>query len=407
MVAVKPSVVALHLHVVIGPDAGRTFRFLRATSFEVRARSDADDDGLALRTDAADGTAIRFSRVGRRWNVERLAGPELFVNDVATRATALDGGMVLRVGGTTLDVALTRETAPAPVEPDREAMPAVTGFELLAPVAFGAAAQTWLARRLLDGVLVALKVARPGATDAIRRDFRREAEIAEALAGVPHTAELVGSGSQGAQPWLAFRWIDGETLEERVARDGVLELSTACLVAGQVLDVLRAAHARQFVHRDVNPANVMLGRVADRAPLSAYLIDFGLGKAVRVASDPADATVNPTRTGESMGRPRFLAPEQAADGKRAGPASDLYGLAATLYWALTRASHIREDPSESPLASLAKGHLIPIRRRRRDVPEALAIALDQALSRDLERRWEAFDPLRRELELVSAPRTGI
>lgn len=395
MSIVHPTVVALQLTVIAGPDAGRSFRFAGVDRFEVRARSDPDDDGLALRTDPADGVRLRFARSGRRWTVVRVEGAELSVDGISCAARVLDGGASIEVGGTTMTATLSRAAIPSVAQAPSEARPEVEGFEATAAVSFGAAAQTWSARRVVDGLPVALKVARSGASAAIRRDFRREAEIASALAGVPHAAELVDARPDAASPWIAFRWIEGETLEERVSRDGPLALGSACAIARQLLDVLAAVHERGFVHRDVNPSNVMIEADATDAVPRATLIDFGLGKALDVPS--LESTTNPTQTGEFLGRPRFLAPEQATDGKRAGPAADLYGAAATLYWALTRASHVRDEPSESTAAAWARGLLIPIRRRRRDVPEALAIALDQALARDPERRLRALLPLRTAL----------
>ena len=380
-----------------GVDAGRSFRYSASGPFALRARSDPDDDGLALRTDPSDALHAVLARIEGVWTIEHRRGAALVVDGAERPSARIGRGTRIRLGSTALEAMLVApRTAPASFGADQpEGAPNGAGFEVLEPVAWGGQARTYLARRLSDGALVAWKVGHARAGEAMKRDFRREAEIAGRLANHPHVAELLGSDLAAKEPWLAFRWVVGESLEARVRRDGPLSVADACLVATQVLGVLDVIHAAGFVHRDIHPGNLLLADRPESVRLHAVLIDFGLGKALR--SEDVAETRNPTRTGEWMGRPRFLAPEQADDGKRVGPPADLYGVAASLYWALCRQPVLREDSGDSPLAAWARGHRVPIRRRTRDVPESLAIALDAVLDRDPDVRWAGGEAFRAEI----------
>lgn len=395
---------ALVLDVVEGPDVGRSFRFSREATVILRRRSDPDDDGLSLRTDETDAVHVVLVRTAEGWTFERRAGPLVEVDGVSTDRGLLRHGATLRIGGTRLEVACVAGRAaaatvaePAASRPD----PRVGGFECIELVAGDEGTCTWLARRTADGVPVALKVVRDDAGEAARRDLRRAAEIAGLLVGRAHAAQLVGADPSGAPAWLALRWVDGESVEDLVDRAGPLGIADACAVGAQILGVLDGIHAGGFVHRDVHPGNVIWSDRSAPGAVDAVLIDFGLGKAVR--SEGAERTLNPTRTGEWMGRPRFLAPEQALDGKHVGPAADLYGLAATIYWLLCRAPVHREQPGESALSAWTRGHRVPIRRRRADLPESLAVALDGALTRDPGLRGEALPALRAEFDRHASP----
>ncbi len=400
-----PPRTRLELSVVSGPDAGRSFRYSGEAPVSLRRWSDPDDDGLALRTDEADGVHLVLTRTPDGWTVERREGPALKIDGVSRERARLDAESTICVGGTVLEVAFVAARPPgARVASPGSTAERVEGYEWMELVSEGAQARTWHARRIADGVEVALKVVRPEAGEAARRDLRRAADIAKLLVGQPHAAQFVDADLGARTPWLALAWVEGEPVEDLVAREGPMAIPDACAVAAQILRVLDAIHAKEHVHRDIHPGNILRSDRSVAGAPDAVLIDFGLGKAIH--AEAGEGTLNPTQTGEWMGRPRFLAPEQAADGKHVKPAADLFGLAATLYWLLCSAPVVRELPGESILSAWARGHRIPIRRRRADIPESLAIAIDEALSRDPEVRWAARDRFRAEIERVAAGGDG-
>ena len=172
------------------------------------------------------------------------------------------------------------------------------------------------------GVPVARKVLHAGTEDdeTLER-FRREATLQRGLEH-PNLVRVLDAGLSNSHPWIAFELVEGGTLEQRVRRQGPLPWREAVRALAEVAAGVSAAHERGLLHRDIKPANVLF------APRGAKLADFGLVK------DLDQETL--TQTGLTLGTPAYLAPEQIGSEKeRWCPATDVYGLAATLYFALT------------------------------------------------------------------------
>ncbi|UCC84289.1 MAG: serine/threonine protein kinase [Gemmatimonadota bacterium] len=152
--------------------------------------------------------------------------------------------------------------------------------------------------------------------------FGREAR---AMAGCTHPGVVsvfsVGETPRGL-PFFVMEYVEGETLEERLRRKGKLPLREVTRVVTAVADALTYAHGRGLVHRDVKPANVLLERGTGRV----LLTDFGLAKAVRGVT----RITTLTGTGEIMGTPEYLSPEQAERGE-VDARSDQYSLAVMAY----------------------------------------------------------------------------
>ena len=155
--------------------------------------------------------------------------------------------------------------------------------------------------------------------EAVRSRVMREARAAARL-NHPRSVTVFDVVEEDGRLWLVMELVDGETLAERVRRAGPMSPSEAAAIGLQVLGALRHAHAEGVVHRDVKPSNVLV--LPDG---SVKLTDFG------IASLTDDARI--TSTGMVLGSPSYMAPEQATDAG-AGPATDLWGLGATLYYAV-------------------------------------------------------------------------
>jgi tetratricopeptide (TPR) repeat protein/predicted Ser/Thr protein kinase len=215
----------------------------------------------------------------------------------------------------------------APALPDR-----IGGYRVLRELGRGGMGVVYLAENLGLRRQVALKVL-PGGADleAVER-FQLEARAA-ARVKHPNVVGVHEVGRDGERWFLAMDLVDGESLRARVQRDGPLEPREAARVVEAIARALHEAHTLGVLHRDVKPHNILLER--DGTPL---LADFGL------ARDTGQAGI--TVTGEVMGTPAYMAPEQAAgDRARVDRRADVYAAGATLYEALTG-----QPPFQGPTA---------------------------------------------------------
>jgi serine/threonine protein kinase len=195
-------------------------------------------------------------------------------------------------------------------------------YTLLRELGRGATGVVYEARR--GGRTVALKVLRPGfdtSPDAIAR-FRREAEACTRVRH-DHVVEVYEAGEAEGRPFYAMTFLDGRSLSAVSRAGGLPEPRELARRIARVADALHAIHGAGVVHRDVKPGNIMAdskGRMV--------LADFGLARSA--------GTATLTKTGEALGTPLFMAPEQLlGDRARIDGRSDVYGLGATLYDLLT------------------------------------------------------------------------
>jgi serine/threonine protein kinase len=173
------------------------------------------------------------------------------------------------------------------------------------------------------GRAVAIKVVNPGLADDAEflHRFTQEVAAARAVSGI-YTAPVVASGLDERPPWLATAFVPGPSLEQVVSENGPLpEPALWPLLAG-LTEAMAAIHACGVVHRDLKPANVLLATDGPR------VIDFGISRAT-------DGTVL-TAAGVVFGTPGYMSPEQA-EGKPAGPASDMFALGCVIAYAATGA----------------------------------------------------------------------
>ncbi|RMG07105.1 MAG: serine/threonine protein kinase, partial [Planctomycetota bacterium] len=227
--------------------------------------------------------------------------------------------------------------SPAPREPSLP--PRVGPYLVEALLGRGGVGVVYRARDERSGRSVAVKVLQGGdAEDRLR--FAREARAAARLRG-PGIVAVVDVGQHGGHPYLVMELVEGESLQARLERTGPLPPEEAARVLEGVARAVARAHAQGILHRDLKPANVLLDREG-----TPWLTDFGLARRV------GDEAERLTLSGTVLGTPAFLPPEQAlGDRARVGPQSDVYGLGATLYAALTGRPPF---PGRSVLAVLAR-----------------------------------------------------
>ena len=197
-----------------------------------------------------------------------------------------------------------------------QALPVFPGYETLRELGSGGMAKVYLARDESLDRLVAIKVisAELNTPDFLAR-FAAEAKTAAQLKHANIVA-VYASGEVAGRPYIAFEFVPGGTLEDRL-RAGEVPGGEALEVALKVADALAYLHERGIIHRDVKPANILFGE--DGKPL---LSDFGIAKAV-------EANTGLTQVGVSIGSPAYMSPEQLRGGQ-VTPQSDIYGFGLVL-----------------------------------------------------------------------------
>jgi serine/threonine-protein kinase len=176
----------------------------------------------------------------------------------------------------------------------------------------------------------------------------------------------VAVGEDRGNYFFAMEFVDGQSVRSLLDREGPMDADRATRIIRQVADALAYAHENGIVHRDIKPDNVMLTKEG-----TAKLADLGLARQM-----DAEATAL-TRTGTGMGTPFYMAPEQAADAKRADARSDLYSLGATWYHMVT--GHVPFE-GDTPLEIMQKHLKEPVKS-----PAAIRPGLPRAVSLTIER----------------------
>ena len=234
----------------------------------------------------------------------------------------------------------------------------------------GGMATVYLARDLKHDRLVALKVLRPDLAAILGAErFLREIRVTGQLQH-PHILTLIDSGEADGFLYYVMPYVEGESLRQRLEREGQLPLEEALRITRAIASALDFAHGRGVIHRDIKPENIMLHQ---GEPMVA---DFGI--ALAVSSAGRDRL---TETGRSLGTPAYMSPEQATADQQVDARSDIYSLGCVLYEMLAG-----EPPYTGPSAQavIAKRFSEPIphlRTVREGVPEAVEHALNKALAK--------------------------
>ncbi len=253
----------------------------------------------------------------------------------------------------------------------------------------GGMARVFLAEDVKHRRKVALKVLRPEHAAAIGTErFLREREITAGLAH-PHILPLLDSGEADGFLFYVMPYVEGESLRDRLNREGQLPLADALKIAGEVADALGSAHRHNVIHRDIKPENILLEEG------HAVVTDFGIARVIA-----PDRQARITETGITLGTPAYFSPEQAAGEREFDGRSDIYALGCVLYEMLTG-----QPPFAGPtVASVAAQHLMeeptPVQVFRSAVPDDLAHTLTKTLAKAPADRYQTGEELAEALSSV-------
>ncbi|MEX2268321.1 MAG: protein kinase [Acidimicrobiia bacterium] len=235
---------------------------------------------------------------------------------------------------------------------------------------------------------VAVKLLRDGSSDPRARErFVHEAQAAARFTH-PNVVAVYDVGETGGQPYLVMELIEGRTLKEVLAEHGPLPVEQALAAGDALLAALGAAHVHGLVHRDVKPANMLIG-----ANGRVKLADFGIAKAIQ------GATAGLTATGEIVGTPAYLSPEQV-EGRDATPRTDLYAVGVVLYEMLAGTPPFQADQALAVALAHRDDPVPPLEAHRADLPAGLSQVIGRALEKDPERRFTDAGEMRNALKSV-------
>ncbi len=234
---------------------------------------------------------------------------------------------------------------------------------------------------------VVLKVMRPEIAASYSSDrFSREVRLAARLSH-PHIVGLIDSGEADGLLYYVMPHVEGESLRERLRRTGQLPLADAVPLLRDVARALSHAHGTGVVHRDLKPANILV------AGHHAYLLDFGVAKSFE--ADGGDDQL--TRTGDAIGTPRYMAPEQLAGMSEANHRVDIYAWGQLAHEML--AGSVRElSPADLDGQDVAPSVSAGLRLAREDVPAELAALVGRCLEIRPSRRVSSAEEILDVLE---------
>ncbi|WP_437606901.1 serine/threonine-protein kinase [Sorangium sp. So ce834] len=270
-------------------------------------------------------------------------------------------------------------------------------YELLGLVGIGGMGSVYRARDLELEEVVAVKVLRrelSGSPEVIDR-FRREVRLSRKVTH-PNVARVFDIGEHEGDRFLTMEFIDGEPLAALLARERRLAVARTMDILESVCAGLVAAHRAGVIHRDLKPDNVLLGRDG-----RVVLTDFGIARAIAPDGE-AGKTL-----GAVMGTPAYMAPEQVQGATDIDARADVYALGAMLFEMLTGE---RAWQGDAPLA-VAAARLVSDppdpRRRRADLPDALARVVLRCMARSRDERYASVESVAHELASLTRPATVV
>jgi eukaryotic-like serine/threonine-protein kinase len=282
-------------------------------------------------------------------------------------------------------------------------------YELLEEIAHGGMGVVYKARQVKLNRIVALKMILAGQF-ASKEDVQRFHTEAEAAAGLDHPGivPIFEVGEHGGQHYFSMAFIDGQSLSARLA-DGPMPPREAAELVRKVAEAVQYAHEKGVIHRDLKPANVLLAKADLAESLSAdkpsslsiqlpasrlqpKITDFGLAK--KTAGDS-----NLTGTGQILGTPSYMPPEQAAGRiSQVRETADVYSLGAIFYATLTGRPPFQADNPLDTLLQVLEREPVAVRELNSNVPLDLETICLKCLEKDRRRRFQTAKDLAEELQ---------
>ncbi len=227
----------------------------------------------------------------------------------------------------------------------------------------------------------------PDELAGVKERFFREAETAGRLTH-PNIVSIFDAGEEHDLAFIAMEFIKGHDLTRHTKPNNLLPMAEVLRLIADAADALDYAHSNGIVHRDIKPANMMLVESSN----TLKLMDFGIA---RIADS------SKTKTGMVLGTPSYMSPEQLA-GKRVDGRSDLFSLGVTLYQLLSGSLPFQAESMATLMFKIANEAHAPASVLRPDLPAAVSAAIDRALQKDAEQRYQRGSDFARDLRAASS-----
>ncbi len=357
-----------------------------------KAAPPADGTPPAESPPRVEAYLARFPRLNRPEIIRRLLRQELILRRRRGEHPSAEGFRARFPGVVAEGSELERTLATEAAAPGRLA--GLPGYENLEEIGRGGMGVVYKARQAGLNRLVALKMILAGgrASAAARARFQTEAEAVASLRH-PNIVQIYEIGEHDGLPFISLEFVEGGSLAQKTGHK-----PQPPRAAAETVEVLARAvhfaHGRGVVHRDLKPANVLL--TADGVP---KITDFGLARRLEVDSGQ-------TKTGEILGTPSYMAPEQAAPGPEAvGPPADVYALGAILYELLTGRPPFQGATAYDVLVQTASAEPAPPRRLAPRTPADLETICLKCLQKEPQRRYSSAEALADDLRRFLSDRT--
>jgi eukaryotic-like serine/threonine-protein kinase len=258
-----------------------------------------------------------------------------------------------------------------PVDNLNDTVQTIGQYDLLDKIAEGGMGTVYRGKHRLTGEIVAVKVVPPHllSNPVVLKRFEQEYNVARQI-DHPNIVKALDFGREDETRYLVMEFVNGETLGQKIEREGRMNEEDAIHIISQIAEGLQMAHKKGMIHRDVKPDNILL--TTDGV---AKLTDLGLVKEL-------ETDLNLTRTGRGLGTPHFMAPEQFRNAKKADARCDIYSLGATLYMMVTGQLPFQSNGPLDAWMKKINNEIEPPRKFTPNLSERMDWAIRRAISPD-------------------------
>jgi eukaryotic-like serine/threonine-protein kinase len=229
--------------------------------------------------------------------------------------------------------------------------------------------------------------------ETMKQRFLREARMASQL-NHPNIATIHEIGEAAGNPYIVMEYVKGQTLAQRL-EVGLLSVREIVDIGLQAAEALAEAHERGVVHRDIKSSNIMI-----TARGKIKVLDFGLAKPLPVLSR-ASSKARLTESGVLLGTVSYMSPEQATGRGEVSSVADIFSLGVVLYEMTTGRLPFEGETYFQTIEAIKKRAPSPIRKHRKDAPDALVAVIERMLRKDPAERYQQASAIARDLVVLS------